>query len=422
MNALVLGTGGREHAIAWKLSQSLGVDKVTVHPGNPGIAAQGFPSGPPTLGSPLETAQWARSQHITLAVVGPEALLAEGYADALRMEGIAVVGPNQQAAQLESSKSFAKAFFERAGIPSAGYTVAKTPEEVRAQATSLPRVLKLDGLAAGKGVVVATSQSDVDGFIQRVWKDSEFGSGPHQVVIEEFLPGFEMSYLGFCDGETFVPLATATDYKPVGDGNRGPNTGGMGAISPSPYLDDALRNKIHSRIIDPTLQQMRKEDMDFRGVLFIGLMIRDGQPFVLEFNTRFGDPETQAILLRLESKLETLLEHTANGSLAAVPPPKWSPSTSLYVVAAAEGYPGSPRKGDGIRGLDTLPKDVVPFFSGVGETAGQLVTKGGRVMGVGALGENTEKVRQTVYAAMEKFDWQGRHYRTDIGNTVAMES
>ncbi len=417
MLTLVLGSGGREHAIAWKLAQDLGPNGVYLHPGNAGTEAAGLR----TLGAvdwkdPDAVAAKAKALGISLIVIGPETLLAEGCADRLREYGFLVVGPGKSAAQLEASKVFSKEFMKRADIPTAPFVVAESRAEMEKALSAFPIVLKLDGLAAGKGVVVATRREEAAAFADRVWSSNEFGPGPHKVVVEGFLPGVEVSYLGFCDGKRFVPLATATDYKRVGDGNQGANTGGMGAVSPSPYFTDDLKQKIDSRILKPMFRQLQTEGLDYRGILYVGLMV-DGQgnPGVLEFNTRFGDPETQAILLRFDQNFPKLLEATARGNLAGAPAPVWSEKTSIYVVGAAEGYPGPVKTGDAIEGAPDPQTGAQVFFSGVSSKDGKLATAGGRVLGVGTLGKNADEARRSAYAALERIQWRGKHFRKDIG-------
>lgn len=418
MLSLVLGSGGREHAIAWKLAQDLGTDKVFLHPGNAGTASSGLKTlGDVDWKDTRAVGAKAKSLGISLIVIGPETLLAEGCADQLRELGFLVVGPGKSAARLETSKVFSKEFMARADIPTAPFTVVDSKTAMEEALTAFPIVLKLDGLASGKGVVVAMNREEATAFADRVWGTNEFGPGPHRMVVEGFLPGVEVSYLGFCDGKRFVPLATATDYKRVGDGNRGANTGGMGAVSPSPYFTDELKQKIDSRILKPMFRQLQNENLDYRGILYVGLMVdENGDPGVLEFNTRFGDPETQAILMRFDKHFVELLSATARGNLAGAPAPVWTEKTSVYVVGAAEGYPGPVKSGDPIEG--TAPAGVQVFYSGVASKHGALVTNGGRVLGVGALGRDAEEARRLAYGALERVRWRGQHFRKDIGKTV----
>ncbi len=417
MRVLVLGSGGREHSLAWRLAREQRVQKVYLHPGNPGTWSKGFT----TLGEVDSTdfaalTAAATKEAIDLVLVGPEALLSIGIADALRKAGFLVVGPGIEGAKLESSKAFAKQFLSDAGIPTAGYTQAHNENEVRSAVKTFPVVLKLDGLAAGKGVVVAENSGQVEGFISRVWREREFGGGDQSVVVEEFIEGKELSYIGLCDGAAFVPFSSSSDYKRLLDSDQGPNTGGMGAISPSPILTAELEGKITQRIVEPTLKQMARLKIPYRGALYFGIMVsREQDPYVLEYNTRFGDPETQALMLRLEGNFLDYLEATAKGELSDCPPPQWNSQVAVYFVAAAVGYPSKPVSGDPITGLDEVANDSPVFFSGVGRTTEGLVTSGGRVLGIGALGKSADASRQKALEQMKKVHWKGMHFRNDIG-------
>lgn len=421
MKLLVLGTGGREHALAWKLLQSPLCESLYFHPGNPGAMACGVKPLPDfsDLADLAGLTSKVKQLGIDLVVIGPESLLAIGCADFLRKAGLNVVGPNKLEAQLESSKIFAKEFMTKARIPTASHFIAEDDRDLfglLADRRTYPLVLKLDGLASGKGVVVASSVKDVESFIDRIWIKKEFGAGPHRVLVEEFIEGKELSYIGLCDSLNFIPLSSANDYKRAGNQNTGPNTGGMGSVSPSNILTDELESKIESRITIPLLKQMQKDGFDYRGALYIGLMIdHNNDPYVLEFNARFGDPETQALMLRLDSDLVDLLQHTATATLSQISKPKWKPETSLYVVAAAEGYPESPRKGDAISGLETLDNQVQVFFSGVSIDNGSLYTNGGRVLGLGTLASNRQEARDRIYKNLQRVHWKGIQYRDDIG-------
>jgi phosphoribosylamine---glycine ligase len=417
---LVLGSGGREHALAWKIALSPRCEKVYLHPGNYGTRLTGF--------SPLfednfektldEICSRLKSLSISLVVIGPEALLAEGYADRLRKEGFLVVGPDREGARLETSKLFAKEFMLQAGIPTAEYQQINSKREFLESYPrwNYPLVLKIDGLAAGKGVVVATTPQEAHAFAVRIWDENEFGESSI-LFREQFVSGREMSAIGLCDGNTFLQLSTATDYKRVGDNNTGPNTGGMGCISPSPVWTPELQEKITHEITNRVLKQIQVTGMNYRGALYLGLMVTtEGNPVVLEFNTRFGDPETQALLLRLESDFVDLLEHTARGTLAACQQPKWSSDSSVYVVAASKGYPGKLTLKDEIKGLEKVKPDVRVFFSGVREEKGKLVTGGGRVLGLGTLGSDLNAAKRLVYQNLESITWPGIHFRRDIGD------
>ncbi len=417
MKVLVLGSGGREHALAWRIRKDPQVEEVYLHPGNAGTWSCGIPNlGDVSIENLPSLIAHAQELGVSLVVIGPEALLAKGYADAFRKSGFPVSGPGADGAQLETSKAFAKEFLEKGGIPTAAYTTATTPEAVRVAIRKYPSVLKLDGLAAGKGVVVAQSPADAEDFIRRVWELKEFGNESPVVVVEDFIAGRELSYIGLCDTERFVALSTASDYKRVGDGDQGPNTGGMGAISPSPIETPQLLQRIEAEVVQPTLRELKRRGIDYRGALYFGLMVAaDGTPYVLEFNARFGDPETQALLMRIEGDFTGLLVAAARRELSTAPDPKWTNQTSVYVVAAADGYPATPRLGDTIQGLDRLAAGVQVFFSGVGSGPQGLVTQGGRVLGLGALGKDAQASRSAVYTNFPKVSWPGLHYRRDIG-------
>jgi len=414
VNVLVLGSGGREHALAWGLSRE---GEVYLHPGNAGTIRLGIPTLGDVKMDPLSIAARAREKKIDLIVIGPEMYLVEGYADVLRKEGFPVVGPGAAGARLESSKVFAKEFMVRAGIPTAAFKIIDTEADLFSFIPhAWPTVLKYDGLAAGKGVVIAQNEDDIHAFARRIYQDKEFGEGPHRVLAEECLPGKELSYIGLCDGHHFVALASATDFKRVGDNNEGANTGGMGAVSPSPLLTSDLEHKIQARIIAPILKQLAIDKLDFRGVLYVGVMISPaGDPFVLEFNTRFGDPETQAIVMRWEKEMGSALLATARGELGKHPALCWRKDTAIYVVAAAEGYPGKVTSGDRIEGLSGTSDRTSLFFSGVKAQGNELTTGGGRVLGVGAFGEDIAAARSAAYEILKNIRWRGQHYRKDIG-------
>ncbi len=421
MKVLILGHGGREHALAWKIRSSPECTEVFCHPGNPGIFQDGV--SPLGLGRQATAEGLARScieKHIDLVVIGPETLLAQGFADVLRHKNLRVVGPDRASAMLETSKAFAKRFMKEFGIPTAAFSVVNSPNELRAFSDGpFPKVLKYDGLAAGKGVVIANSSDDVTRFERSVFENLAFGPAPAggpTVVVEEFIHGTEVSYIGLCDGTTFIPLETATDFKRVGDNDSGANTGGMGAISPSPIFTPELKEKIDARIVGPILKGLKSRGLSYRGVLFIGLMIDSlGNPHVLEFNVRFGDPETQAVLLRLESDLAVLLDCTARGLLSRIERVDWTPDCSVYVVATAENYPEHPVTGDLIHGMDRIPQTVRLFAAGIDrDSSGVWITAGGRVLGIGATGSHPKMARDKAYAALKTITWRGQHYRTDI--------
>jgi phosphoribosylamine--glycine ligase len=414
---LILGSGGREHAIAWRLSQTC--SNIFVHPGNAGTLEKGFSNfGNTRLEDHEKIIQTAKEKGISLVVIGPEKLLAEGYADDFRKAGFLVVGPGKAGAKLEVSKRFAKDFMIRAGVPTARFKSFTKPEDILESLTDqFPLVLKLDGLAAGKGVVIAENKTDVEDFCHRIWSSLEFGPGPHEVLAEEFIKGKEISLMGFCDGKRFIPLDSATDYKRIHDRDQGANTGGMGSVSPSPFMDPTLQNRIANAIVEPILSQMQKEGLFYRGILYIGLMVdANRKPFVLEFNARFGDPETQAILLRMEEGFERLLTATAKGELASESAPQWNSKNSLYVVAAAPGYPESPILNSPIQGLENLSSECVLFFSGVKKEGDTFLTSGGRVLGLGVIDKSIPHAQEKIYHEMTKIHWPGIQYRKDIGS------
>lgn len=420
MKVLILGNGAREHAIAWKITKSSRASQVFLHPGNGGTRLSGLSSfGNIPLTEPNRLVEEALNRGIGLVVIGPEVLLAKGYANRFRQAGFLTVGPDQEMARLESSKVFAKQFMDLAGIPTAPYLVANSQGELETHLKERkiwPAVLKFDGLAAGKGVCIAENLDQGIAFSKQVFEDKVFGAEKPRVLIEECLSGKEISYIGLCDGKTFLPLASATDYKRVFDGDLGPNTGGMGCLSPSPFFSMEVEKRIQERIIDRILAQFRKDNANYRGALFIGIMIdSDQNPYVLEFNTRFGDPETQATLLRLESDFLSLLLHTAEGTLHECELPSWSPRTSIYVVGTAKGYPQKPKTGDAIEGLELLGSEITTFYAGVEQTPAGLVTSGGRVLGLGCLEENLDRARQKIYKNLGLIGWEGIHYRHDIG-------
>lgn len=415
MTILILGNGGREHALAWKLNAFS--HEVFVHPGNAGTIKEGFPSFG-TLTSPKEIASVAKEKNIALIIIGPEQLLAEDYASTFRNLGFWVVGPGREAAKLETSKIFSKEFMVKAGVPTADFTVYDNLDSFQRDLISFtyPTVLKLDGLAAGKGVTIAKSKEQAIAFADNVWVRQSFGPLPQRVLVEEFIAGVELSYLGFCDGNTFLPLSSSTDFKRVFDSDEGPNTGGMGAVSPSPHLTLELEAKITTTIVAPILNTLLQEKIDFRGILYIGIMIdKNKTPFVLEFNTRFGDPETQSLLMRLDTDLLPSLMATAKGELANAPNLKWREETAIYVVAATAGYPENPVLGSEITGLEAMGHDTQVFFGGVAASSQGLVTSGGRVLGVGALGCTISEAREKAYRRLKQISWKGMHYRTDIG-------
>ena len=418
MRVLVLGGGAREHALASRLARSPGVREVLCAPGNGGTTAIARNVGV-DLGDVAAVVALAREQAVDFVVVGPEDPLVAGVVDSLTAAGILAFGPNKQAAQLEGSKSFSKRFMQRHGIPTAAaWTFDDADLAVaHARAHGKPLVVKADGLAAGKGVVVASTVDETVQAIDRAMRAREFGASGARVVLEECLFGQEVSYHVVLDGTRFVALAPAQDHKRLLDGDRGPNTGGMGAYSPPPVVTAAVEDKILARIVRPTLAGLRADGIEYRGALFIGLMIADGEPFVIEYNTRFGDPECEVLLARHGGDLLPLLLGAARGDLSEVPVRSDAPS-ALTVVLAAHGYPGNVRKGTPIRGLAEAAalEGVEIFHAGTRLDGDTLVSNGGRVLAVTARGADLDAVAERAYAAAARIELDGVQYRHDIGH------
>jgi phosphoribosylamine--glycine ligase len=424
MKVLVIGSGGREHALAWKLAQSPKVQRVYVAPGNGGTALDPHLENVAISDLPA-LAEFAAGERIALTVVGPEAPLAAGAVDIFRARGLRVFGPTQAAAQLESSKAFAKAFMQRHAIPTGAYETFSDAAAAHAYVDRMgaPIVVKADGLAAGKGVVVAATAAEAHEAIDFMLLDDKLGvqhnEGGARVVIEEFLHGEEASFIVVSDGRHVLPLATSQDHKRLLDGDAGPNTGGMGAYSPAPVVTPNVHARAMHEIVLPTVHGMARDGIPFTGFLYAGLMIdADGRPKTLEFNTRMGDPETQPILMRLKSDLVDLLMHATDGTLDRVEL-QWDRRAALGVVMAAHGYPLNPRKGDPIRGLpapDSLaPDDAHVFHAGTAEKDGRIVTSGGRVLCVTALGESVKTAQQRAYEVLSDIHFDGAQFRKDIG-------
>ncbi len=420
MKVLVIGGGGREHALAWKLKQSEGVSQVFVAPGNAGTARD---SGLTNLALTDKVAlrEWVQASGIGLTVVGPEAPLAAGVVDEFRAHGLAIFGPTRAAAQLESSKAFSKAFMERHGIPTARYQTFTDPAAAHAyvDVEGAPIVIKADGLAAGKGVVVALTAAEAHEAIDFMLLDNTLGvahnEGGARVVIEEFLEGEEASFIVLCDGENALALATSQDHKRLLDGDQGPNTGGMGAYSPAPVVTPAVHERAMNEVILPTLRGMAADGIPYTGFLYAGLMITpDGRVKTLEFNCRMGDPETQPILMRLRSNLAKVLLSATRGELDRVQL-DWDPRVALGVVLAAAGYPLSPRKGDAITGLPADAADCMVFHAGTTQVGDQVQVSGGRVLCVTALATSVAQARERAYAAVASIGFDGMQHRRDIG-------
>ncbi len=421
MNVLVVGSGGREHALAWKLAQSARVSKVFVAPGNAGTAREPGSTNVALTAIP-DLVEFARTREIALTVVGPEAPLAAGIVDAFRAAGLRIFGPTRAAAQLESSKDFAKTFMARHGIPTAAYRTFGDASAAHAyvEGRGAPIVVKADGLAAGKGVVVATTLAEAHGAIDAMLVDNTMGDAGARVVIEDFLAGEEASFIVVADGRNVQALASSQDHKRLLDGDRGPNTGGMGAYSPAPVVTPALHARIMREVIDPTVEGMQADGIQYTGFLYAGVMIdAAGNPKVLEFNCRMGDPETQPIMARLRSDLIDLLMHATDGTLDRAEV-EWDRRAALGVVLAAHGYPDRPRRGDVIEGLDRVSvathPDVRVFHAGTVLEDDRIVVNGGRVLCVTALGDSVRQAQRTAYAAVAEIRFDGMQFRGDIGH------
>ncbi len=420
MKLLVIGSGGREHALAWKLAQSPQVDEVLVAPGNAGTDREPKCRNVAIAAGDIDALlALAQDEAVALTVVGPEGPLVAGIVDRFRQAGLRIVGPTAAAARLEGSKALAKDFLVRHGIPTAAHAVFTDVQAAidAVHVRSVPIVIKADGLAAGKGVVVAESLEQAETAVRDMLDEAALGEAGSRVVIEDFLPGEEASFICLVDGRTVIPLATSQDHKRVGDRDTGPNTGGMGAYSPAPVVTAAVHARVMREIIHPTVAGMIADGTPFTGFLYAGLMIApDGAPKVIEFNVRLGDPETQPILLRLQSDLCDLLQAAADGHLHDCQP-HWNPQPALGVVMAAEGYPTAPRTGDAIDGLDTPPpSDCKVFHAGTHRDAdGTVSTCGGRVLCVTALGNSLAEAQRTAYAGVQSITWDGEFHRRDIG-------
>ncbi len=416
MKILVVGSGGREHALAWKLAQSEKIQVVMVAPGNGGTALDGRLKNI-FITDPVQLADYVQQEHIALTVVGPEAPLAAGIVDIFRERGLKIFGPTKKAAQLESSKDFAKAFMQRHGIPTAAYqsfSDAKAAHDYIDQ-QGAPIVIKADGLAAGKGVVVAMTLKEAHDAVDMMLSDNHFGDAGARVVIEEFLEGEEASFIVMVDGKNILPLATSQDHKRLMDNDEGPNTGGMGAYSPAPIVTPQLHARVMREIILPTVQGMAKEGIPYTGFLYAGLMIdAEGNPKTLEFNCRMGDPETQPIMVRLKTDLVKVMEHAVEGTLDQIEL-QWDRRTALGVVMAAANYPESPRKGDVIKGIPAETDDSVTFHAGSVLENDQLKTAGGRVLCVVGLGGTVSVAHKAAYEALDKIHFDGMQFRRDIG-------
>lgn len=418
MRILVVGSGGREHALCWKIAASPLCDKLYCAPGNAGIAAEAecVPIGVDDIAGLVA---FAREKAIDFAVVGPEAPLVAGLADALEAAGIATFGPSAKAAELEGSKGFMKDIAAKYQVPTAAYRRFRDPAAAKAFAATLglPVVIKADGLAAGKGVVIAQTREEADGAIDAMMLDRQFGDAGAELVVEEFLVGEELSFFALCDGVQAIPLASAQDHKQVGDGDTGPNTGGMGAYSPAPVATPEIERRIMDEIVLPTVAGMAAEGRPFKGVLFAGIMVTKDGPKLIEFNVRFGDPECEVLMLRLKSDLVPALMAARDGALKNFDL-RWFNDAALCVVMAAKGYPGKPETGTVIARLDEAAKlkDVAVFHAGTKlNDAGAVIAAGGRVLAVAATGRDVAAAQAQAYRAVDAIDWPGGFCRRDIG-------
>lgn len=416
MKVLLIGSGGREHALAWKLSQSSLVEELLVAPGNPGIAML-----PKTLNVALnvddhaEILDYVKACGIGLVVVGPEAPLVAGLADVLRANGVPVFGPNKAAAELEGSKAFSKEMMAKYNIPTAFYKICEDAATAKAyvEEKGAPIVVKADGLAAGKGVVVAMTKEEALAAIDDMMGDMKFGAAGARVVIEEFMEGEEASLLAFTDGKTVVPMIASQDHKRVGDGDKGPNTGGMGTYAPAPVLTPELREKAYETVLKPMIAAMAKEGKTYQGCLYAGLMVNGDSVKVVEFNCRFGDPETQVVLPLLNADLAEIMLACDNGTLDQVKI-DWYDRAAVCVVVASAGYPGSYAKGKEITGLEDAPENTVIFHAGTKEVDGKVVTAGGRVLGVTGFAADIRAAKDKAYEAVSKVSFEGAFCRKDI--------
>jgi len=417
MKVLVIGAGGREHALVWKIAQSRSVNKIFCAPGNAGIAGQAecVPIGAEDVSALLA---YAEKEGIDLTVVGPEAPLTLGIVDAFEKRGLRIFGPSRRAAEIEGSKVLSKEIMQKYGIPSAEFRAFKdysaAVEYVREK--DAPLVVKADGLAAGKGVILCGDAKEALAALDRIMVQKEFGAAGQRVVVEEFLQGEEASFLAFTDGESVLPLPTAQDHKAVYDDDKGPNTGGMGAYSPAPVVTEEINRAVMEDIMRPTIRALNAEGRKYRGVLYAGLMIRNGRPKVLEFNARLGDPETQPLLVRLRSDIVPVMEATLDGALGKIRP-EWDPRPAVCVVMASGGYPGPYAKGKVISGLEEAARvpGAFVFHAGTAFKDGKIITSGGRVLGVTAVGNGIRDAIEAAYLAAGRITWEGAHYRRDIG-------
>lgn len=414
MKILLIGSGGREHAIAWKIHKSPLLEQLFIAPGNPGMQDLGE-----LVDIPPEDVEgllaFAKNKEMDLTVVGPEAPLVKGIADRFREAGLRIIGPDKKGAVLEGSKGFSKDFMNRYNIPTAKSHKSGDYHEALEiiEAYSLPLVLKADGLAAGKGVLICETKKEAKEGLKKILQDRDFGDAGDQVVIEEFLQGVETSVIAFVDGKTITPMVSSRDYKRIGEGDQGLNTGGMGTYSPNEAYTPEVENRVRREILAPTLKGIQQEGMDYRGIIFIGIMITQEGPKVLEYNVRFGDPETQVILTRLKTDLVAIFNAIIEGSLENMDI-QWKEEKAVCVILASEGYPEAYPKGKIIRGIETVDDQTLVFHSGTKLQEGVLVTNGGRVLGVTSLDQTLEKARERAYENLKRIQFEGKNYRRDI--------
>ena len=407
-----MGAGGREHALSWKLSTSEKIDQVYAAPGNGGTLQNVELSVTDIEG----LAKFAQEKNC-FTVVGPEDPLAAGIVDAFVEKGLPIFGPTKNAAKLESSKIWAKEFMKRNSIPTADFEIFDDAQKAKdfVKSYEKPVVIKADGLAAGKGVIVCKNKDEANDAIDTILTKKSFGDAGSKIIIEERIDGVEASYIALCDGKIGIPMATSQDHKRIFDNDEGPNTGGMGAYSPTPIIDEKLASEIQEKIIDKTINAMHNEGLDFRGFLYAGIMIKDGTPYVLEYNVRMGDPECQPILMRLDSDLYDYLYASSEGKLNELPELSWKNQHSVCVVLASKGYPSSYPTGDEISGFENIPSNAFIFHAGTKKQDGKIISNGGRVLGITALGSSLQDAINNAYDACSSITWINKYHRSDIG-------
>ena len=412
VNVLVVGSGGREHALGWKLAQSPKVDKIYFAPGNGGTQNNVDISSEDIEG----LAKFAKENNC-VTVVGPEAPLSMGIVDEFTKKSLRIFGPTKSAAQLESSKIWAKNFMKRNGILTARFQVFDDPKKAIefAKSVDYPLVVKADGLAAGKGVIVCNDSSEVIDAIDKILVQKNFGDAGSRIILEERIDGVEASFIALSDGNTAYPMATSQDHKRIYDNDKGPNTGGMGTYSPTPVIDDSTANEIQKNVIEKTISFMKKEGIVFKGFLYAGIMLKDGKPYVLEFNARMGDPECQPIMMRMDSDLFDYIQASIDGTLSSLPPISWKKQSAVCVVLASKGYPESYPKNEEILGLDDVTPNSQVFHSGTIKENGKVLTNSGRVLGVTATGDTLEDAIKNAYSRVDKIIWPSKYCRMDIG-------